>query len=109
MNQFAKFMSFLPLVQFVVAGVEQIHSDADGATKKQLAQEALGLAVTTAGQALPGEAPLVNAAGQATSVMIDQTVNLFNALGLFKSKTPAVAPAMQVPAPIASTPGTVGQ
>jgi hypothetical protein len=94
MNIFANIFRFLPLVQYVVAGVEQVHSDAPGATKQQLAKEALGLAVSTGeelGSVIPGGAPVVDAAGSVANVLIDQTVALFNALGMFTHKAAPVA------------------
>lgn len=84
---FGDIFKFIPVVQYVVAGIEQIHTDASGATKKQLAQEALGLAVGTAQSVLPGDAPLIQLSGQAVSTMIDNSVALFNALGMFTHKT----------------------
>lgn len=90
---FGKVFNFLPLIGYIVAGIEQIHADAPGETKKQIAQEALGLAVGTAENALPGDAPMVAAAGAATSALIDGSVSLFNALGLFTHKAAQAATA----------------
>lgn len=86
------------LVPYIVAGVEQIHKDASSADKKTLAQEALGLALGGANQVLTGgNKTLANNVAQASSVIIDSTVSLFNALGMFTHKT---APAAAAPAPV---------
>lgn len=98
MGNWAKYLQFLPLVQYVVAGIQQVHQDTiNGATKQQLAKEALGLAVSVGdnlGPVIPGGAAVVDAAGGAVNVMIDQSVALFKALGLFTEHgtTQGVAP-----------------
>ena len=53
MNWFAYLSRSLAVLPYVVAGIQTIHKDANGATKKQLAMESLGLAVATAGAVLP--------------------------------------------------------
>jgi hypothetical protein len=83
---FEHILNFLPLVPVVVAGIEHIHSDADSATKKQLAQESLALAAGVAGAILPGEAPLIDVSSAGVSLMIDAVVKIFNETGVFFHK-----------------------
>lgn len=59
------------LTPYVVAGVEQLHSEADSSTKTKLAQDALGLAITGADQVLTGQnATFANIAAQTTAAAI---------------------------------------
>ena len=63
MGILARVLGLLPLIGPVVAGIQQIHGDAvAGATKKQMALEALGLAKGAAGAAVPELAPEIDAA-----------------------------------------------
>lgn len=57
-------------------GIQQIHADAAGATKKQLALESLGLATAEADAVL---APEQKAIADASSNLIDEFVSLFHA------------------------------
>lgn len=78
----------------IVSGIEKIHGDAPGATKKQLALEALGLAGYTAGQVDPDADPVIAASMQLASTLIDNVKTVYNAAS---GKKPA-----PTPAPIAS-------
>lgn len=73
----------LALIPNIVAGVEKIHGDAkNGADKKTLALEALGLAVTGAAGLSPGQLqPAIGAAAKLAGNVIDGTVELFNKIG----------------------------
>lgn len=74
--------ALLALIPQIVNGVEQIHGEAQsGATKKQMAMDALKVAVTGATTALPGETAAIAASGSLVSSVIDGTVNLFNKIG----------------------------
>ena len=102
-------LQFLP---FIVAGIEHIHAEAPGATKKQMAMDALGLASTVATGVLPEEhQAAVAAATQLASTTIDGVVKTFNAAGVFQKGKPVpaaltdfappVRPIAAVPAPAA--------
>lgn len=67
-------------IPIIVSGIEKIHGDAkSGAEKKQLALEALGLAGYTAGQVAPSKDPVIGAAMQLASNLIDDTKSVYNA------------------------------
>lgn len=89
MNWLARILQLIP---FVVAGVETMHKDAKGATKKQMAMDALGIASAAAEAGLPSQTPAIQAATQLTSSVIDGVVSFNNAAGIFPPKTavPAV-------------------
>lgn len=93
---FSKVLSFLPLVGPVVAGIQQIHGDAvAGATKKQMALEALGLAKgvgDSIGGAIPGGATAVDAASGLASTLIDGWVDFYQAVGWEHPAAAAVIP-----------------
>jgi poly-gamma-glutamate capsule biosynthesis protein CapA/YwtB (metallophosphatase superfamily) len=92
-----KIMQMAPIV---VAGIEQLHGEKDGATKKQLAMDALGLASAVAMNVLPDDQkPAAAAATQLASNMIDGVVSTFNAAGVFQTKAAAPAGAA---APVAA-------
>ena len=111
MNWLGKLMALLPMIPYIVAGIEKIHGSAiSGASKKDLAMQALGLASNTAETVLPGDAPAVAAASDLVSGAIDGVVATFNAAGLFTKSSssgpgpssgsaPAGAPAPGAPAP----------
>lgn len=83
-------LQFLP---FVVAGIEHIHGEKDGATKKQMAMDALNIASTVAAGVVPEEQQAaVAAATQLASTTIDGVVKTFNAAGVFQ-KGPKPVPA----------------
>ena len=69
-------LSLVQLIPAVVMGIQQIHADAAGATKKQIALESLGLATAAADVVLP---PQQKAIADATSALIDNFVNMFHA------------------------------
>lgn len=86
-------LNLVSLLPAVIMGIQQIHTDASGATKKQIALESLGLATAAADAVL---APEQKAIADATSGMIDQFVNLFhtaNAPGFGTNTAPATVPA----------------
>jgi hypothetical protein len=101
----------LQFIPFVVAGIEHIHGEAPGATKKQMAIDALGLASTVASGVLPEEhQAAVAAATELASTTIDGVVKTFNAAGVFQKGKPVpaaltdfapVRPIAAVPAPAA--------
>lgn len=83
MNWITLLLRALQLVPVVVAGIEHIHGEASGATKKQMAMDALALASGSAGILDPGDQAAIDAATQLTSNVIDNTVAVFNAAGIF--------------------------
>lgn len=109
----------LTLAPAIVAGIEHIHAEAPGATKKQMAMDALGLAYGTASAVLPQDQTAIDAATSLTSNVIDGVVSVFNATGIFKTLPPAPAPvaarapaaaarvAVEAPAPAAPMPAPV--
>jgi hypothetical protein len=105
------------LTPYIVAGVEKIAGDnASGATKKQMATDALGIATAGAEAVDPNDASITQAASNVTGLIIDSTVNdnktaiigqvidhhvaQFNASGSFAKTPAAAAPA---PAPVATS------
>jgi hypothetical protein len=80
MNWLHKFLAQLPLIPAIVVGIEQIHGSAvAGATKKNLALQALGLATGVADATLPAPfSAAADTASVAASVVIDEVVKLFN-------------------------------
>jgi hypothetical protein len=104
MNWFTKILGAIPLIGGVVAAIEKIHGDAvSGASKKQLALEALGLATAGAEAVLPGDKLLVDSASALVSQAIDLTVSLFNRLGWPHQPVPIVAPVAPA-APVTPSP-----
>jgi hypothetical protein len=96
-----KFLSAIPLVAGVVAGIEAIHQSAiTGADKKALALQSLGLAGVTAGTLLPGDKVLVDGATQIVSDVIESTVKMFNLFGWPNGQPPKPVPPV-IPAPSA--------
>ena len=83
MGIFAKILAQLPLLPGIISGIEYISKEAGtpGATKKQMALDALGLATGVAGVALPGFAPEIQAASELASGAIDLIVKGFNVAG----------------------------
>ncbi len=77
MFNWANLLTALP---YIIAGIQQIHKDAAGATKKQLALESLGLATAVAGVVLPpAQAAQAQAIGGAVGNIIDNLVTAFHA------------------------------
>jgi hypothetical protein len=94
----------LQLAPVIVAGIEHIHGEKSGATKKQMAMDALALASGSAGVLAPEQQPAIDAATQLTSNVIDGVVSVYNASGVFKgggaiAAKPALVPAAPAPAP----------
>jgi hypothetical protein len=95
----------LNLTPYVVAGIEKIHGDsATGASKKQMAQDALGIATAGALDVDPSDTTLIQASSSITGLVIDKTVSDFNAKGTF---THAGPPAGSPPAPTQARPGVI--
>ena len=70
------------MLPYVIAGIQQIHSDAKGADKKTIALESLGLATATAGVVLPADqAAQAQAVSTAFGSIIDSLVTAFHATG----------------------------
>lgn len=86
-------MRGLALIPYLVAGIQQIHGDEKaGAEKKQLATEALNLAVFGATVVDPSQSQAIALAQQVFSVAIDGAKAVYNA-----AQHPAA------PAPVAPT------
>ena len=82
-------LSLVQLVPAVVMGIQQIHADAAGAGKKQIALESLGLATAAADAVL---APEQKAIADSVSNLIDNFVSMFhatNAPGFGKNALPS--------------------
>lgn len=69
-------LSLVQLIPAVVMGIQQIHSDAAGATKKQIALESLGLATAAADAVL---APDQKQIADSVSALVDNFVSMFHA------------------------------
>ncbi len=94
MNILAHLLSILPMVPAIVQGIEVIHGNAlNGAAKKDLAMQALGLSTAVAQQALPEQKPAIDAATNLASTTIDGVVALLKATGAMPKPAPGVAPA----------------
>ncbi len=89
MFNIAQILKFVTLAPVVIAGIEQLHGEADSATKKQLAQDSLQLAAGVADVVIPGQAPITDAVATSVSQIIDSVVSAFNATGVFSHKTVA--------------------
>ena len=87
----------LGLVPGVVQGVETIVGDkASGATKAQMAQDALKVAVNSAGTVLTGNnAVYGQVAGQVAQLAINQVVDISKAAGAYQKWTAAATAAQQ--------------
>lgn len=99
MNWLSYLMRALQLMPLIVAGIEHIHGEAPGATKKQMAVDALQLATGSAEVMLPQYAAAADAASQLTSGMIDGLVDVFHKAGVFGSKSAGIAAAAPAPQP----------
>jgi len=99
MNWFA--LAFM-LAKGITLGIQTLVGDkASGATKKQMAQDELNVALQTAVPALSGDnAALAQAAGAVTSVAIDQAVLIHKTSGAYQKAT-AIATAAQQDAGVA--------
>jgi hypothetical protein len=66
----------LSLAPYIVAGVSKIAGDnASGATKKQMATDALNIATEGALSVDPNDAAITQAAATVTGLVIDSTIN----------------------------------
>jgi hypothetical protein len=108
MNWLKLLFSVFQLTPVIVAGIEQIHGDAKGSTKKQMAMDALKLATGVATGVAPQEGPAIAAASQLASDVIDGVVATFNATGLFQHKPAASGLVPGAPAAPAFVPGGTG-
>lgn len=80
MNWLAYLLKSVSAVPYVVAGIQQIHAEASGATKKQLAMDSLGLATAVSQVILPpDQAAQSQAVSTAVSSIIDNLVTAFHA------------------------------
>lgn len=88
---------FLGLLPGIVHGIQAVVGDkASGATKAQMAKDALAVATSTAGTVLTGSnATYATAASQITGLAIDQTVNIAKANGTYQKATAIAAAAQQ--------------
>ena len=87
-------MNLLGAIPYVVMGIQHMHAEAPGATKKQLAMQALGLATATAETAAtdPATQQAVDTLGKSAGAVIDATVSMFhsqNAPGFGNASTKA--------------------
>ena len=83
----------LTVLPYIVMGIQQIHADAKGATKKQLALESLGLATAAADAIIPGQQPQVDAFSTAISSIIDNLVTAFHSTNAPGFGTNSITPA----------------
>lgn len=92
----------LALLPGIVHGIQAVVGDkASGATKKQMAKDALAVATGTAGTVLTGDnATYAQAASQIAGLAIDQTVAIAKANGTYQKAT-AIATAAQQDARVA--------
>jgi len=95
-------VKMITLVPMIVAGIEKIHGEAPGASKKQMAMDALGLAYGTASTVLPQDQAAIDAATGLTSNLIDNVVTVFNATGAFGASTAPPGATAAAPKPVAA-------
>lgn len=84
-------LNLVQLIPITIMGIQQIHADAAGATKKRLALEALGLATGEADAVLPSAQKAI---ADSASNLIDNFVTMFhvtNAPGFGTSQAPAAS------------------
>lgn len=92
-NIFLTILGFMPLIGPTVAAIEQIHQDTiDGATKSQIALEALGVAKGLGEAAAPEFAPEMEAAAELAQNMVNNWVTYYNKAGWTHPMTPALVP-----------------
>jgi hypothetical protein len=88
------------LTPYIVGGVEQLHSEASSADKKQIAQDSLLMVTGIADAVLPDEQKAIaDSVSSETGNMIESFVRIFNATGIFQHKPPALKTAA-APAPL---------
>lgn len=87
----------LGLLPGIVTGIETVIGDkASGATKAQMAKDALAVATGTAGQVLTGDnAVFATAASQIAGLAITQAVNIQKATGAYQKATAIATSAQQ--------------
>jgi len=94
MNILAHILSVLPLMPQIVSGIELIHGNAmNGAQKKDLAMQALGLSTAVASTVVPEMQPAIQAAAALASTTIDGVVALLNATKQMPKPLPIAIPA----------------
>lgn len=93
MNYLSLILGLLP---HIVLGIQTVIGDkASGATKAQMAQDALAVAIGSAGSVLSGaDATYAAAASQIAGLAIKQTVDITKATGTYQKAT-AIATAAQ--------------
>jgi Na+/H+ antiporter NhaD/arsenite permease-like protein len=79
MNWAALMSAIFKAVPYVVTGIEVLHKDAAGTSKKQMALDSLGLASGIASSVAPQYQEAIGAATQAAGCAIDAVVAGFNA------------------------------
>lgn len=91
MNWLAALSAALKIIPGIVTFVQTLHGDqVAGDTKKQIAQDLLGVATGTADSVLTGnsqDTALANVFSAVTSTAIDQTVALQKAAGTYQQAT----------------------
>jgi hypothetical protein len=86
--------NLLSLIPYIVQGIQVLHAEAPGTTKKQLALDALGLATAGAAAVLPAEqAAQANAVSSAVGSVIDSLVAFNHATNAPGFGTNSVKPA----------------
>lgn len=94
MDVLAHFFNALPILPSIIANIQRIHGNAlDGASKKELAMEALGLSEAVAATALPEDQLAIQAATELASNSIDGFVKLLHATKKMPKPLPTVVPA----------------
>ena len=91
MNWLQLMSKILSAVPVAVAGVEAIHGEKDGVTKKQLALDSLGLSAAVAQLVTPNQQQAIDAATKAAADTIDAVVKVANSSGAFNKATAATA------------------
>lgn len=93
--------TLLKLVPYIVAGVETVAgANASGATKKQMALDALQVATAGAESVDPADAVLTDTISQLTGLVIDSTVTHLTGTGVLPSHK--VGGSTRAPAPLPS-------
>jgi hypothetical protein len=96
MKWFAHILQILPMIPSIVSGIELIHgNEMNGASKKELAMQSLGLSSAVAAAALPEDQAAIQAATSLASTSIDGVVALLNA-----TKQMPKPLSLPVPAPV---------
>lgn len=103
MGIFMKILASLPILPGIIQGIEALHQGvSNGASKKELALAALGLAAGTAQTIAPEFAPEIGAATELAGGAIDLIVKGFNAAGWGGHGVVPVLPVNALPVVIAS-------